>query len=46
MRFPIHIQQLRGVHMRVALRRAQLRVAEEFLNGAQVGASLEQMRSE
>ena len=40
----IHIQQLRGVDVRVALRRGQLHVAEQFLDGAQVGAALEQMR--
>jgi hypothetical protein len=37
-RFSVHLDQLRGVHVRVALRRAQPCVAEEFLNGAQIRA--------
>src|SRR5206468_6526961 len=46
MRFAIHVQQLRGVDVRVALRRAEARVAQELLNGAQIGAALQQMRRE
>src|ERR1019366_7769353 len=46
MRFLIHLEQLRGVHMRVALGGAEARVAEQLLDGAQVGAALEEMRRE
>ena len=42
----VDVQQLRGVDVRVALGRAEARVAEEFLNRAQVGAALQQMRRE
>ena len=42
----VHLEQLRGVDVRVALRRAQPRVAEQLLNRAQVGAALQQMRRE
>ncbi len=44
MRFPVDLQQLRRVHVGVALRRAQSRVPEQLLDGAQVGASLQQVR--
>src|SRR5947207_14521424 len=46
MRFAIHVEQLRGVDVRVALRRADARVAEKLLNGAQIGAALQQVRRE
>ena len=38
--------QLRGVDVRIALRRAQSRVPQQLLNGAQVGAALQQVRGE
>src|SRR5258705_9374011 len=44
MGLPIHVEQLGHVHVRVALRRRQLDVAEQFLDGAQVRAGLQQMR--
>jgi hypothetical protein len=43
-RFPIDVKQLRDIDVRVALRGGQLHVAEQFLNGPQVGACLQQMR--
>ena len=43
MRFLVHREQLRRVDVRVALGRAQTRVAEQLLNGAQIGAALQQM---
>ena len=46
MRFAIHVDQLRGVDVRVALRGAQPRVAEQLLDRAQVGAALQQMGRE
>ncbi len=46
MRLPIRLDQLRGVDVGVALRRAQARVAEQLLNRAQIGAALEQVRRE
>ena len=46
MRLAIDVEQLRGVHVRVALRRRQLHVPEQLLDRAQVGASLEQVRGE
>src|ERR1051325_2186462 len=42
----IHLQQLSRVDVGVPLRGAQTRVAEQFLNGTQIGAALEQMRRE
>jgi hypothetical protein len=39
-------RSLRGVDVRVALRGAQPRVAEQLLDGAQVGAGFQQMRRE
>ena len=45
-RFPVHLEQLRGVDVRVALRRAEARVAEQLLDRAQVRAALQQMRRE
>ena len=42
----VDLEQLRGVDVRVALRRAEARVAEQFLNRAQVGAALQQVRRE
>ena len=46
MRLAVDVEQLRGVHVRVALGRRQLHVTEELLDGAQVGASLQQVRGE
>ena len=46
MAFLVDREQLRGIHVRVALGRAEARVAEELLNRAQVGAALQQMRRE
>ena len=46
MAFRVHLEQLRGVDVRVALRRAQARVAEQFLDHTQVGAALQQVRGE
>jgi len=43
---PVHLEQLRGVHVRVALGCAEPRVAEQLLNRAQVGAALQQVRRE
>ena len=44
--FAVGVQQLRGVHVGVALRRAEARVTKEFLDGAQIGAGFEQVRGE
>jgi hypothetical protein len=44
MSFLIYLDQLLRIHMRVALRRAESRMAEQFLNGAQVGAARKEMR--
>ena len=44
MRLAVHLDQVRGVDVRVALRRAELRVAEQFLDAAHVGAALQQVR--
>src|SRR5688500_15066248 len=44
MRLAIHLNQLRRVDMCVALRGAQSRVPQQFLNGAQVGAALQKVR--
>jgi hypothetical protein len=44
MRLPIHIEQLRRVDVRVALRGRQLHMAEQFLDRAQISAALEQVR--
>jgi hypothetical protein len=41
MALPIHLQQLRRVHVRVALRRADPCVPEHFLDGPKVGAALQ-----
>jgi hypothetical protein len=43
MGFPVHTEQLGGIHVRVALRRAESRVSQQLLNRAQVGAALEQV---
>src|SRR5262245_17293486 len=43
-RLSVHVDELCGVDVCVALRRAQARVTEQLLNGAQVGAALQQMR--
>ena len=37
MRFPIDVEQLRGVHVGVALSGRQLHVPEQLLDGAQIG---------
>ena len=42
----VDVQQLRGVHVRVTLGRAETRVAEKLLDGAQVGAALQKVRGE
>src|SRR4051812_39907216 len=39
----VSIDQLRGVDMRVSLSRAQARVAQQFLNGAQIRPCFEQV---
>ena len=44
MRFPIDVEQLGGIHVCVALCRTEPGMAEQFLNCAQIGASLEKMR--
>ena len=44
MRFAVDVDQLRGVDMSIPLRRAEPRVPEQFLDRAQVGAALQQMR--
>ena len=43
-RLPIHVQQLRRVDVRVALRGAQARMAEQLLDRPKVGAALQQVR--
>src|ERR1700746_818725 len=45
-RFAVGIDELSCVDVGVALRRAEPRVAEQFLNGAQIRAGFEQMRGE
>jgi len=45
-RLSIDLEQLRGVHVRVALRRRQLHVPEQLLDRAQVGACLQEVRRE
>ena len=45
-RFVVHRHQIRQRHLRVFLRGRQARVAQQFLNGAQIGAVGEQMRRE
>ena len=44
MRLAVHADQLCRVHVGVALRRAEARVAEQLLDGAQIGAALQQVR--
>src|SRR5262245_18655673 len=44
--FLIHLEQLRGVHVRIALGRGQLDMTEQLLNRAQISASFEQVRRE
>ena len=46
MGLPVGIDQLGGVDVRVALRRAEPRVAQQLLDDAQVSAALEQVRRE
>ena len=45
MGLPVHVHQASDVQVRVALRRAELRVTEQFLDRAQIGARPQQMRS-
>src|SRR5689334_11425266 len=42
--FPVDVDQLRGVHMGVTLGRAEPRVPEQLLDGAEIGAALQEMR--
>src|SRR5262245_43755228 len=44
MRFSVHLHQPADIEVRVALRGAEARVAEQFLNRAKVGTGLEKMR--
>ena len=46
MRPPVHFEELRGVDVRVTLRRRQPHVPEQFLNRSQVRSSLQKMRGE
>jgi len=46
MRLAIDLEQLRRIHVRVPLRGAEARVAEQLLNRAQVGAALQQVGRE
>jgi hypothetical protein len=46
MRLPIHLQQLRRVHMGVPLGRPEPGVSEQFLNSPQIGAALQQVCGE
>ena len=46
MALAVHREQLGRVDVRVALRRAETRVAEQLLNRAEVGAALQQVRRE
>ena len=46
MRAAVDLDELRGIDVRVALRGAQARVAEQLLNGAQVGAAFQEVRRE
>ena len=46
MRLPVHVDQLGGVDVRVALGRAQPGMTQQLLNRPQVGAVGEQMRRE
>src|SRR5687768_9625799 len=42
----IHVDQLRRIDVRIPLGGADARVAEQLLDGAQVGAALQEMRRE
>ena len=44
MKFPVDVPQPVSRHMRVNLRGADVRVAEQFLNHPQIRAVLQQMR--
>jgi hypothetical protein len=46
MSLPVDLDQLRSVDVCVPLRGGELHVAEEFLDGTQVGATLEQVARE
>ena len=46
MRFAVDIHKSADIQMGVSLRRAELRVAQQFLNHAQIGAGAEQMGRE
>ena len=43
-RLSVDVQQLGRVHVRVSLRRAEAHMAEQLLNGAQIGAALQKVR--
>src|SRR4051812_14570396 len=40
----VNLEELGGVHVRIALRRAEAGVAEQFLNDAEIGPALQQVR--
>src|SRR3990172_3606106 len=46
MRLAVRLEELCGVDVRIALRRAETGVSQQFLDRTQVGASAEQVRSE
>jgi hypothetical protein len=46
MRLPIDLEKLRHVDVSVPLRGGKTHVPQKFLNGAQIGAGLEQGRGE
>ncbi len=46
MRLLVHINELGEIHVGIALSGAQARVAEQFLNRAQIRAALQQVRGE
>jgi hypothetical protein len=41
--FSVHVEQLRCIDVRVALRRAQAGVPKQFLDSTQIGAALKQV---
>ena len=46
MRFGVNVEKLRRVDVCVTLRGAETRVPEQFLDRAQIGPALEEMRGE
>jgi len=44
MGFGVNVEKLRRIHVCVTLRRAETRVSEQFLDRAQIGAPLQQVR--